>query len=186
MKEEWRAVIGFEGYYEVSSLGRIKTVARTYTRKNGKILPIRSRIRKQVISSPGYPCVTLRREMKSWLKRVHRLVAMAFIPNPERKPQVNHKDRTRTNNRLDNLEWATNGENVRHGYTFPDRKRTRLRGEKSPMAKLTEQAVMFLRSVYIPRDRHFGATAMAREMNLDKTTVSKAISGENWNWIGKP
>lgn len=104
MQEEWRDVLGFEKYYQVSSFGRVKS-----------LLHKKPRILKQQFIGRGYLCVHLRHlGMDAPSTLVHRLVAQAFIPNPEGKPQVNHIDGDKTNNRVDNLEWATAQENLLH------------------------------------------------------------------------
>lgn len=101
--EEWRPVPGFEGLYEVSSLGRIRTVPRVVMRSNGAPQTIRERIRKPDTTPSGHLTVSLRINGKSRPHPVHRLVALAFIPNPENKPNVLHGDNNPANNRVDNL-----------------------------------------------------------------------------------
>ena len=98
MKEEWKDIVGFEGLYKVSTLGRVKSL-----RKN-KIMSFTTR--------SGYSVLNLRKEGKRYSKQVHRLVADAFIENPQNKPIVNHKDTNRKNNNVNNLEWCTQKENV--------------------------------------------------------------------------
>lgn len=105
--EIWKDVIGFEGFYEVSSLGRVKN-SRT-----GKIIGSKAR----------YVKVTLQVKGKISHKLAHRLVAEAFIPNPKNKPTVNHRNGNKHDNTVDNLEWATYSENMQHafdnGYKIP-------------------------------------------------------------------
>ena len=103
MIEEWRDVPGYEGLYEVSNFGRV--------RRNGKIL-------KPSKDKDGYLQVSL---SKNGIKTttIHRLVARAFIPNPQNLPQVNHKDEDKTNNTVDNLEWCTREYNMNYSQAKP-------------------------------------------------------------------
>ena len=110
MEEIWKDVVGYEGYYQVSNLGRARSLDRIASngRKiKGKILSTK------VNTPPYYPRVSLSVNGKMKLVQVHRLVAQAFVynPDPEHKTQVGHKDESRTNNRADNLEWVTPKEN---------------------------------------------------------------------------
>lgn len=105
MKTEiWKPIAGFEGLYEVSDLGRVRSLKRNTT--SGKVLtPGLTR---------GYKCVVLSKHGKHHNARVNRLVAEAFIPNPEGKKEVNHIDGNKANNLPENLEWATASENAKH------------------------------------------------------------------------
>lgn len=103
-QEIWKEVVGHEGSYEVSNFGRIKS-------KLG--VANKNRILKAAVCK-GYFCVVLCLCGTKKMKKVHRLVCEAFIPNPENKPTVNHKDGDRKNNNLKNLEWATHKEQVDH------------------------------------------------------------------------
>lgn len=105
--EKWHKVVGFEEQYAVSNLGRIKS----FRYKNGYLVRIMS---PSVVH--GYLRVELRKEGKKISVGVHRLVAEAFIPNLENKPIVNHKNGRKQDNRVENLEWATNSENVSHAF----------------------------------------------------------------------
>ena len=102
--EQWKAVVGFEGLYEVSDLGRVKSLGNNKTRKE-KIL-------KQQKHRGGYLFVILYKDGKAKHSKVHRLVAKAFIPNPNNLETVNHRDEVKTNNAASNLEWMTQGDNV--------------------------------------------------------------------------
>ena len=110
MEEIWKDVVGYEGYYQVSNLGRVRSLDRIASngRKiKGKILSTK------VNTPPYYTRASLSVNGKMKLAQVHRLVAQAFVynPDPEHKTQVGHKDESRTNNRADNLEWVTPKEN---------------------------------------------------------------------------
>lgn len=112
-EEIWKEIPSMP-YYQASNLGRIKSL-RTfkYSRtKKEKIEVMRVRILKQQTDYKGYKRV----KTMYGTKKVHRLIAEAFLPNPENKPQVNHKDGNKLNNNIDNLEWCTNGENQIHAF----------------------------------------------------------------------
>lgn len=107
MKEEWKQIQGFEGFYEISSLGNVKSCKRTRKSKSSSISVVQERILKQKSDKEGYKSVALCLNGKLYYKRVHRLMAIAFIPNPNNLPLINHKDEDVTNNTLSNLEWCS-------------------------------------------------------------------------------
>ena len=104
MDEIWLDIEGYEGLYQISNKGRVKSLY------NGS-----ERILKSYDNGHGYLIVALTKESSLKFIMIHRLVAQAFIPNPENKPQVNHKDENKKNNCVDNLEWATAKENSNYG-----------------------------------------------------------------------
>ena len=108
--EIWKPVIGYERMYEVSNFGRIKTIIDKVIEKSGKEKRKSPKIMKQSFTSTGYLMVNL---MHRYYK-VHRLVAMAFIPNQENKPEINHIDGNPLNNKVENLEWCSHTENMQH------------------------------------------------------------------------
>lgn len=115
MKEIWKDIEGYEGLYQVSNLGQVKSLERTIIVKNCK----QSKTYPECIKIPfpnkkGYLRVQLYKNNKRRNLRVHRLVALAFIPNPDNKPKVNHIDGDPTNNVVSNLEWVTGEENRAH------------------------------------------------------------------------
>ena len=111
--EEWRQVKGYEGYYEVSNLGRVKRTGNKVKRGN-HILTVPIRIMKPLDNGKGYLRVKLTMKNKSRRVMLHRIIADAFIPNPESKPNINHINHDRKDNRIENLEWCTQSENVIH------------------------------------------------------------------------
>ena len=116
MEEIWKPVKGFEGYYEVSNLGRVRSIDRVVVDnvRNCERL-LKGKILIQRDNSNGYKGVMFCKEHKLYNKYVHRLVAEAFIPNQDDLPQVNHKDEDKSNNRVDNLEWCTSFYNNEYG-----------------------------------------------------------------------
>lgn len=124
MKEMWKAVKGYEGLYEVSNTGKVRSINRTIVDKNGVAKKIKGKELFFTISKldeknhQPRASVQLWKENKSKLCMVHRLVAIAFISNPENKPTVNHIDGNPLNNYVDNLEWATYSENQKHAYAL--------------------------------------------------------------------
>lgn len=117
--EKWKDISGFEGYYKVSNLGRVKGLRRVYQTMAGheEILP--ERILKLQKDPNGYPYVSLSKIEKRGNEArnnylVHRLIAKAFIPNPENKPCINHKNLNKSDNSIVNLEWCTHKENIIH------------------------------------------------------------------------
>ena len=113
MEEIWRDIKGYEGYYQVSNIGSVKSLERTVRNGRGyKIIP--EKILEGYDNGNGYLYVKLCKEGKRNQYRINRLVAMAFIPNPNNLPEVNHKDENPKNNCVDNLEWCTRQYNVEY------------------------------------------------------------------------
>lgn len=117
--EEWRAVVGYEGLYQVSDRGRVKSLERTAPARSGSVRKVSERVLRQFTDDVGRKQVSLTREGKTRAKRVHRLVAEAFLTNPGDLPLVLHGDGDPGNNCVSNLRWGTHSQNrldaVRHG-----------------------------------------------------------------------
>ena len=112
--EIWKDINGYEGLYMVSNFGRVKSLSRTVEYYNGRHY-YESKILKPTVGNHGYYNVSLCKDKKWKHHLVHRLVAEAFLPNPNGYKQVNHKDENKLNNHVDNLEWCTQQYNLAYG-----------------------------------------------------------------------
>ena len=159
---EWRECTVCSSYL-VSDEGDIKH------KQTGKI-------RKQKLNKDNYLEINLSMGSRHNIvhRQVHRLVAEAFIPNPENKPQVNHKDGDKTNNNVSNLEWVTPSENQLHARKSglkPDDT-----GTNSPNSNLTANQIQYCRTMYKPRDKTYGCIALAKRFNVSKSTMSYILN----------
>lgn len=115
MKEEWRAVPGYEGLYEVSNMGRVRSLDRDFIDKAGKRRMFKGKVLKAIIGWGGYYCLVLRKDGKKTTANIHRIVAIAFLDGYFDGAYVNHKDENKLNNNVGNLEWCTASYNSTYG-----------------------------------------------------------------------
>lgn len=162
--EEWKDVVGWEGLYKVSNTGKVYSC---YAKKE----------RKLSVEKLGYASVDLwdKRHMKR--VKVHRLVALAFLDNPDNKQQVNHKDGNKLNNNVENLEWSTAKENSTHAYD------TGLSsapvGERHGRVKLTELEAAFIK---VSKDSN---ARLATEFGVSSRLVRKIKNGDLWKCLNE-
>lgn len=135
--EQWRDIEGYEGLYQVSNEGRVKSLQREITYKDGRKKTLPEKILHNFLSDLGYYHVMLSKNGIPKRHKVHRLVAKAFIPNPNNLPEVNHKDECKTSNVVENLEWCTQGYNIRYGTMIERGRQTQF--NRSDMSKEVEQ-----------------------------------------------
>lgn len=164
-REMWKPIKEFPNY-EVSNLGRIRSLG--FINNFGHFR--RGQILKPWDDGKGY----LKVELYGKSVRVHRLVAKAFVPNPENKSQVNHKDGNPKNNKASNLEWVTNAENTQHAYDM-GLART---GFENPRVKLSKDEVEYILKNYVKHSREFGSTALAKKFNVSATTILDIVKGK--------
>lgn len=110
IKPKWKDIVGYENEYQINQFGEIRTLNDSPKLKKYDVL------KPQISKRNGYVYQMLYKNGKEKLLRVHRLVAMAFLPNPNNLPQVNHKDGNKQNNSVDNLEWCEQSDNMKHAY----------------------------------------------------------------------
>lgn len=170
--EIWKDIKGFEGYYQVSNYGNIKSLTRFDGIRERKGQEI-----KQSLKYNGYLQVGLRKNSKRKFFSVHRLVAIHFLDNPENKPQVNHIDCNKQNNNINNLEWATSKENLHHAK-INGLRNNMPKGEKHPnFGKFAEKSKTA--KPVIRYDRKTGKTKLyeakilAKNDGFDVTSISK-------------
>ena len=170
IQEEWRPVPGYEGLYEVSTLGSVRRAKDSRLRSAGHVLALS-------ISTQGYPQITLSREGKRRTEKVHHVVAAAFIgPRPEGM-YVLHSDGTKTNNNTENLRYGSPSENMydahRHGTNCGFKK-----GTEHDRAKLTEGQVREIRAI-----KGRTISSLSREYGVARKTVRQIINKEIWRHV---
>lgn len=163
--EVWKNVLGYENKYQVSNLGRIKSLLK----KDKDFI-----LKEQTFNKTGYKNVDLCFNGSVKKKTVHRIVAISFIPNPENKPQVNHINGIKADNRVENLEWNTRSENQLHSIKLGLRSTV---GEKNSQSKLNEIKVLNIfkdKSIY---------KEISTKYNISISTISDIKRGYSWTHI---
>lgn len=176
-KEIWETIKSFENY-QVSNLGNVKSLDRLIKRDYHGDVKYNGKVLKNNLNHKGYPVVYLSVNSKQKTISVHRLVAIAFIKNPENKPQVNHKNGIKTDNRVDNLEWCTNKENQIHAYK--NGLRNSQRGVLNGFSKLTEKEVLEIRSL---KNKEIKLKYLSKKYNVSMTTISDIKKYKIWKHI---
>jgi hypothetical protein len=166
--EHWKPAFGFEGIYEVSDRGQIRRIKKAMGTRAGKVL--------KSWGGNGYQVTALRINGAYKTIYVHRLTLQSFTDPSEHRPQVNHKNGKRADNRLQNLEWCTAAENLMHATRTLGKRR----GSNHWRAKLDEGAVSRMRMEYAAGQ---GVSALARKFGITHATASRVLSGKIWRHV---
>ncbi len=174
--EQWLPVVGYEGLYEVSSHGRVRSLDRITVRKNGRKLPCHGKVLLPWTKN-SYALVHLQADGVSRTRTVHSLVAEAFLGPCPNGLIVRHGTGGSLDNSISNLSYGTYGEN-----NGPDRVRdgTTNRGERHPLAKLTTKTVLYARA---ERSKGRSIASLARELDVGYKCLHKAVAGTGWRWL---
>lgn len=162
--EIWKDDIDYPDHFQISNHGRV------YSKRINKILI-------QGTTKTGYKVISSKiggRSGRYICVKVHRMLAKAFIINPENKELVNHKDGDKTNNHISNLEWCTSKENTRHAYDNGLIK-TKIYLE-NPLFKLTKQEIEYINTHYKPRHKLYGQRALGRKFNVSHVVIGKIVN----------
>ena len=174
--EIWKDIEGYEGWYQISNYGNIKSVDRIIEYKNGAIRSLKGKILKTTTGTPGYYITDIHKKGNVNRVSIHRLIGIAFIPNPHAKPCINHKDGNKINNHVDNLEWVTYRENLTHAYSMG--LSNVCPGENHQNAKLNPLQVRVIRKC-----DDLCRLELAEIFNVSDTNISKIKSRKTWNHI---
>lgn len=178
--EIWKDILGYEGMYQISNKLRVISLKRTLIYKNNKSIQRQQYLRNISLGRSGYFCVSLNKEGKRNEYLLHRLIAIAFIPNPLNLPEVNHKDGNKLNNNIDNLEWCTHKENVIHAFNIGLNKGHF--GENHGLSVLTESKVLAIRRLYRINPK-FSRNNIAKKLNVKNACIGKIINRKSWKHI---
>lgn len=183
MKEIWKDVPGYEGLYQVSNLGRVKSLSRYVNGRKPLVKPLKERILK-FWNNRGYLCVRLCPNPK--VRKcigIHRLVAFAFIPNPNDYPEIDHIDGNPSNNNVENLRWVTHRQNELNPITRERISNSRI-GEKNPIygkrGKEIHNAKAVVRIDQNGEEKYYDSIAdAARDNNIRQSGISGCLCGKN-------
>lgn len=173
--EVWKDVAGYEGYYQISNKGRVKSLERTVYTPLHKEKIVYERLMSLKPNKHGYSELRLNKDGNRECFKCHRLVAIAFIPNPENKPQINHINGIKTDNRVENLEWCTRKENMQHAFEIG----LMPRGENRFSSKLTDDQVLAIRKMGFKQNQ----SETARQLGVSRSSIQDIMHNRKWTHL---
>lgn len=176
--EQWKDIPFYKKYYEVSDLGRVKSKERVVIKSNYKLQTVKEKIlRSSCGKKPSYMKVFLSKKGIRSVCKVHRLVAISFVKNPDNKPLVNHKDGIKHNNRASNLEWSTKKDNALHAYSLGLMNAPK--GVDSKLSKLNIEQVLEIRRT----SKLVGHDFLAKKFNVSAAIISYVVNRKTYKNI---
>ena len=179
--EVWKDIKGYEGHYQVSDLGRVKSLARVVEIRKGIFGNKKEKFLKPTKNKKGYLTLKLCKKSDDICSEksviVHRLVANEFLENSLNKPQVNHKNGIKDDNCVENLEWATGSENVIHALN--NNLKISIKGSSHTNSKLTEKEVLEIRAI----GRTKTLKEVAKIFNVDMSLISLILLRKAWKHL---
>lgn len=180
MNKKWKYISGIPSHYRVymdgSFFAEKRTVSQSFHGRPSEI-EVKERIIKPYIGNNGYYTVSFSVNGKTKSILAHRALAIAFIPNPQGKHQVNHIDGNKLNNSLSNLEWATGAENIQHAYNVG----LRARGEGVKGSKLTQKKVLIIKKLLI--SKKYSMKRIGKAFGVSGTIISLIKSKKKWKHV---
>lgn len=174
-KELWLPIPNYEGYYKISNTGKIRSLTRTIIDINGREFTLKGKEKTPHISTDGYYIIGLNKDGIKKNLKVHRLVALTFIPNPNNLPFVNHKDENKLNNNVNNLEWCTQEYNNNYG--------TRVERISQTMSK--NSVIMCDKNTHEPIKEFLNANMASKEMGDSSSShIYQVLNGERKSAYG--
>lgn len=185
-KEIWKDIKGYEGFYQISSFGNARSLTRTVDHNWMRSIELEGQALSPTTTEFGYLILGLSKKGKMRTIFVHRLVAMNFISNPDKKRSVNHKDGDKTNNNVDNLEWVTHSENMKHAYANGIRKAP-YQGKKGKSHCRSKIVIQFSKEGK-ELNRFYGTLEAGRKTGVSAKSISAVALGKNktaggYKWI---
>jgi hypothetical protein len=174
----WKDIEGYVGIYQVSNLGRVKSLSKSYFsgKKHSVFKSFQEMILKDIYNKDSYHQVCLYNQGICEKRYVHRLVAEAFLVNPDNKPEVNHKDGNKSNNNVINLEWSTRLENQKHA----SKKGLVAKGEKVHGSFLKKEDVLSIRKLY---QEGMSQTDISNIFKCSRTNITKIVNNKGWKHL---
>lgn len=172
--EQWVDIKGYEGWYQISSYGNVRSLDRVSS--DGRLY--KGKERAKCFDRRGYCVLVLCKEGKQKTHKFHRLVAEHFIPNPRAKETVNHIDGNKENNNVDNLEWCTQSENQKHA--FATGLQETYKGDKHVKAKLTNNQAFSIRMLRAGNPNLYTLETLANMYSVSVTTISLIVNHKRY------